>query len=106
MNFLLFFFALPIATILLSIVGEKILRCPILVAITTFAIYLIVTFAIFSSIFLVATIVYTILSYLAACVTEIFLRRNNQVQTISSSSVQQVNNNSCNNCSNCCRRNY
>ena len=44
MNNLLLFFALPVATILLSIVLQKILNCPILVAITAFAIYLIVTF--------------------------------------------------------------
>ena len=37
---LLIFFALPLATVLLAIVFEKILKCPILVAITFFSIYL------------------------------------------------------------------
>ena len=103
MNFLLFFFALPIATILLSIVGEKILRSPILVAITTFAIYVIVSFAIFSSAFLVATIVYTIVSYLSAYIAEIFFTKNHNIEETSCSSTQQANSNSCNHC---CRRGF
>ena len=41
---LFIFFALPLATILLAIVLQKILRSPILVAITAFAIYLIIAF--------------------------------------------------------------
>ena len=45
MNTLLLFFALPIATIILAIVLQKILNSPLLVAATFFAIYLIVTFA-------------------------------------------------------------
>ena len=48
---LFIFFALPLATILLSIVFQKILRSPILVAITFFAIYLIVAFTIFYAFF-------------------------------------------------------
>ena len=56
MNILLLFFALPIATIILSIVLQKILKCPILVAATFFAIYLIVAFAIFDSGFLIFVI--------------------------------------------------
>ena len=53
MNILLIFFALPIATILLAIVLQKILKSPILVAIIFFAIYLIVTFTAFDSDFLI-----------------------------------------------------
>ena len=40
MNILLIFFALPIATIIISIALQKILRCPILVAAIIFAIFL------------------------------------------------------------------
>lgn len=69
MNTLLLFFALPVATIILSIVLQKILDSPILVALTFFAIYLIVTFAAFDESFLVYAIVYTILAYLAATLT-------------------------------------
>lgn len=73
MNILLLFFALPVATILLAIVLQKILCSPILVAITFFAIYLIVTFAIFDETFLVFAIVYTILAYITAAIVR-FLR--------------------------------
>ena len=54
---LLLFFALPVATIILAVVLQKILKCPILVAATFFAIYLIVAFAIFDSSFLIFVIV-------------------------------------------------
>ena len=46
MNVLLIFFALPIATIIISIALQKILKCPPLVASIIFAIFLIVTFII------------------------------------------------------------
>lgn len=71
MNTLLLFFALPIATILLSIVLQKILKCPALVAITFFAIYLIVAFAVFNSSFLIFAIIYTILAYITAVITRL-----------------------------------
>ena len=60
MNILLIFFALPVATIILAIVLQKILDNPLLVAATFFAIYLIVTFAVFDANFLVFAIIYTI----------------------------------------------
>ncbi len=69
MNTLLIFFALPVATIILAIVLQKVLRNPLLVAATFFAIYLIVTFAIFDANFLVYAILYTILAYVTAVLT-------------------------------------
>ena len=69
MNDLLIYFALPVATIILSIVLQKILGSPILVAATAFAIYLIVTFAAFDESFLLFAIIYTILAYLTAIIT-------------------------------------
>lgn len=82
MNNLLLFFALPVATILLSIVLQKILNCPILVAIIAFAIYLIVTFSAFNETFLIYAIVYTIIAYITAAVTRFIMRiiecQNNQ----------------------------
>ena len=66
---LLLFFALPIATIILSVVLQKILKCPILVALTFFAIYLVVAFSAFDYYFLVYAILYTIISYITACLT-------------------------------------
>lgn len=68
MNILLIFFALPIATIIISIALQKILKCPPLVASIIFAIFLIVTFIINNINFLVATIIYTILSYITAVI--------------------------------------
>ena len=70
---LLIFFALPLATILLAIVFQKVLRCPILVAITFFAIYLIILFALFAAGVitdlaegLIAVIIYTIIAFITA----------------------------------------
>ena len=71
---LLLFLALPIATIILSIVLLKILKCPALVAATFFAIYLILTYAIFGSDFLILAILYTILSYITAVITKIICK--------------------------------
>ena len=70
MNTLLLFFALPVATVLLAIVLQKILKNPILVAITFFAVYLIVAFAAFDETFLVYAIVYTILAFITAAIVE------------------------------------
>ena len=70
MNSLLLFFALPVATVLLAIVLQKILKSPILVAITFFAAYLIVAFAAFDETFLVYAIVYTLLAFITAAIVQ------------------------------------
>lgn len=112
MNTLLLFFALPVATIILSIVLLKILKCPTLVAATFFAIYLILAFTIFGTDFLIFVIVYTILSYITAVLTRLIcniLERinrcfnnerggNNQNCCINSDS--NTNSNICNNMNN------
>lgn len=69
MDNLLIFFALPVATVILAIVLQKILKNPLLVSATFFAIYLIVTFAFFDASFLVFAILYTILAYVTAVLT-------------------------------------
>ncbi len=74
MNNLLIFFALPVATVILSIVFQKILKNPLLVAATFFAIYLIVTFAAFDASFLVYAILYTILAYVTAVLTKVICK--------------------------------
>ena len=71
------FFVLPLATILLAIVLQKILRSPILVAITFFAIYLIVAFVLFSDTLaeaLIAVIIYTIIAYITAVIVMLIYR--------------------------------
>ena len=65
MTILFVFFVLPLATILLAIVLQKILRNPILVGITFFAVYLIVAFTAFSESLAAAIIGAIILSVLA-----------------------------------------
>ena len=75
MNTLLIFFALPVATIILAIVVQKILRCTFLTAATFFAIYLIVTFAAFDASFLVYAIAYTIIAFITAFIAEFFFER-------------------------------
>ena len=77
MNTLLIFFALPIATILLSIVMQKVLDSPILVAITTFSIYLVVTFAIDNIELILGTLVYTFLSFITAYLTQFIIDYQN-----------------------------
>lgn len=87
---LLLYFALPIATIILAVVFQKIIRCPILVAATAFAIYLIVTFAAFDASFLIFAIVYTILAYLAAAITRFicnFICRNGFFKNINAENI-------------------
>ena len=71
MNTLLLFFALPIATIIFSIVLLKLLKCPILFAATFFAIYLILAFTAFDTDFLIFVIAYTILSYITAVIVRL-----------------------------------
>lgn len=66
MNTLLIFFAFPVATVILAIVLQKVLKNPLLVAATFFAIYLVITFAFFDASFLVYAILYAILAYVTA----------------------------------------
>ena len=68
---ILLFFILPFATILLSIVLQKLLKSPILAAITFFAIYLILTYTVFGTSFLIFAIVYSILAYITAAITRL-----------------------------------
>lgn len=74
MDNLLIFFALPVATVLISIVLQTVLRRPFLVAILTFAVYLIVSFAYFDASFLIYAIIYTLLAYLTAVITKIVIK--------------------------------
>ena len=114
MNTLLLFFALPIATIIFSIVLLKLLKCPILVAATFFAIYLILAFTAFDTDFLIFVIAYTILSYITAVITRLICNiiervnrclnnsreGNNQNCYCCLNNNNDNNNNNNNNCSN------
>lgn len=83
MNTLLLFFALPIATIILSIVFEKILRNPFLTAAIFFAIYLVLTFIYNDTTYLIFTIAYTILAFITAVIAEYFFIRKCMMNSIS-----------------------
>lgn len=74
MNLLLIFFAIPLAVVILSVILEKAIKSPITVAAITFAILVVVTFAAFDINFLVLAIIYTILSYITAAITEFVCR--------------------------------
>lgn len=101
MNILLLFFVLPIVTIILSIVLLKLLKCPVLVAATFFAIYLILAYTAFDSDFLIFVIVYTILSYITAILTRfisnIIERFNNKCCLEKQNFYLRERNSSCNN---------
>lgn len=75
MNNLLIFFALPIATIIISAILERVIKCPITVAALIFAIFLIVTFAISDTTFLIATLAYTILALITAYIVCLLCNR-------------------------------
>jgi len=88
MNLLLIFFALPLATIVFSIALQKIIDNHILVASTIFSIFLIVTFVVGDLNLLIATIIYTIISFLTAIIVKYIDENNNE---------NNENNGNCNN---------
>ena len=89
MNILLVFFAIPLATIILSVILQTLICCPFKVAGIAFSIFIVLAFAFGgSAILIVAAIIYTIISFIAAVITMIIQNRR-----------QDCDNNS-NNCSN------
>ena len=69
MNVLLIFFAIPVAIIILSIILEKYLNCPLSVAGIFFSILLVVVFYLgITAELIVALIVYTIISFVSAAI--------------------------------------
>lgn len=93
MDIILLFFALPISTIILAIVLQKVLKCPILVAATFFAIYLIVTFTAFDSDFLIFAIVYSIIAYITAILTKYISRLIEELNRCHENQCNNNNNN-------------
>lgn len=76
-NILLLYFALPIAIIILSIIFETLINCPIKIAGIVFSILLIFTFAVADESFLIFTILYTILSFIVAWITKQWTNNQN-----------------------------
>ena len=103
MNDLLVFFALPLATVIISIALQKIFKCPFLVAGVIFAIFLIVTFAIGNLIYLIAAIIYTIISFITAVLMSLICKLVNRLNELDGQ--QNARNNiekCCNTDLNCC----
>ena len=78
MNNLLIFFAFPIAVIIVSVVLEKLLDNPVIVAALVFSAFLIVTFTAFDETFLIATLAYTVLAFITALITNFLLNSNEE----------------------------
>ena len=121
MNILLFFFAIPVAIIILSAIFETLIKCPIKIAGITFAIFLVVAFALGGTAeMLIAVIIYTIISYLTAFIVCLISTRErdrccNNSNIINTTSVLETNaienntlteaNSFNNNSNNCCWEN-
>lgn len=75
MNTLLLFFAFPVAVIIFSIVLEKLLNNPTIVASLVFAVFLVVTFAAYDATFLIATLAYTVLAFITALIVNLLENR-------------------------------
>ena len=63
---ILFFVIFPIAVILISIVLQRILRSPILVAILVFAVFLILAYTAFTPDFVLNALVYAIIAFITS----------------------------------------
>lgn len=86
MNLLLLLFAIPFAVIVVSIALQKLLRCPFLVAAIILSIFLVIGFAINDTTYLIAGIVYTVISFVTAYLTMLIsrcLKNNNNNSLIS-----------------------
>ena len=96
---LLIFFAIPVATIILSAIFETFINCPIKVAGIAFAIFLIVAFALGGTAeLIIAAIVYTIISLITAFIVMLIQNRNCIINRLCNNcnNNDECNNNSCN----------
>lgn len=82
MNNLLIFFALPLATIIIAVVLERLWKNYILVTLFTFAVYLIVAFAVGDSALLVLVIIYTFLAFISAFLSMLFRKINKRLRCL------------------------
>lgn len=80
MTNLLIFFAIPFAVIVVSIALQKLLRNPFLVAGIILSIFLVLAFALPSTTYLIAGIVYTVLSFVTAYLTMLIKRYIKEMQ--------------------------
>lgn len=71
MNLLLLLFAIPFATVIFSIILQKLIKCPILVALAAFSIFIILAVTVFDETFFILAVIYSILAYVAALLARI-----------------------------------
>ena len=94
MNTLLLFFALPLAVIILSIALQKILQNSFLVSAIIFAVFIVVTFLVDDTqIFLIATIVYTILAFATTFIYRLICRLINSIDDSEGEEKEKCNKN-------------
>jgi len=74
MDLILTFVVLPLATIIFSIALQRLLKCPILVAAVVFAVFLILTYTVFGTDFIIFAIVYAIIAFITALLTSLVCR--------------------------------
>ncbi|MBQ9659541.1 MAG: DUF2651 family protein [Clostridia bacterium] len=71
MNIILIFVIIPIATILFAIALQRLLRSPIIVAGVFLGIFLILAYTVFDTSFLILAILYTILAFITAFLSQL-----------------------------------
>ena len=82
MSNLLIFFALPLATVIIAVVLERVWKNYILVTLFTFAVYLIVAFALGDATLLVLVIIYTFLAFIAAFLSMLFRKLSKKLRNL------------------------
>ncbi|MBR2705161.1 MAG: DUF2651 family protein [Clostridia bacterium] len=100
MNLLLLLFAIPFATIIFSIILQKLINNPILVAFATFSVFILLAVTTNDETYYIFTILYSTISYIAALITRILdsiknrciNNQNNEIENIISN---DLNNNTC-----------
>lgn len=74
MDPILIFVVLPLATIIFSIALQRLFKCPILVAAIVFAIFLILTYTVFGTDFIIFAILFAVLAFITAFLSNLFCR--------------------------------
>ena len=90
MNSLLIFFSFPLAVIIFSIVLQKLLHNPLAVSSLIFAVFLVITFAVFDETFLIATLAYTILSFVTSLLVDKLCHSDNNDENIDTASIKDT----------------
>ena len=74
MDPILIFVVLPLATIIFSIALQRLFKCPVLVAAIIFAIFLILTYTVFGTDFIIFAILFAVLAFITAFLSNLFCK--------------------------------